>query len=442
MKGIIDINIKHKDGSTEIRHEHNVVFDIPALLLKKSFEHPEISRAFDTQYAYDTGAYNLSGYFKYFGLSEDTMNLESPEFRPIALNGKSSSATNWWESVPTITKNDKSLIVQSTWTVSQALTLKSIGFLDNDYPGRSILKFLSDATNDRFAYVMDGKLYMPYFNSSLNGCNIADLKLSNFKFTNPCMGGLLNSEPPVQSTIPYKLANSDERAAYTNTTFKLSTTQYPRSGSGYARLCIFNKTNLSTPLRYFDLSQFSGIYKPSDSSYNKSLRIMNTGTKNYLLQFYSSGGTMVSNAWQIPDEPIAEDASIPLVSSNFMNGVWPSGYLSSAPSSRVVGNYVLFYDTRSGIDSWLCVRINDDLTVYAYKGLASKMANFEIYYGELCHLSLEDSGLELYSDGVGSYPSYMRERYRIHNKTAANFSTPIVLAEGDVLTVSYKIEVS
>ena len=44
MKGTIDINITRKDGTTEHRQEQNVVFDIPALVLKKSLEYPEISR--------------------------------------------------------------------------------------------------------------------------------------------------------------------------------------------------------------------------------------------------------------------------------------------------------------------------------------------------------------------------------------------------------------
>ena len=42
MKGTIDINITRKDGTTEHRQEHNVVFDIPTLVLKKSLEYTEV----------------------------------------------------------------------------------------------------------------------------------------------------------------------------------------------------------------------------------------------------------------------------------------------------------------------------------------------------------------------------------------------------------------
>lgn len=442
MKGIVDINIKRKDGTTEHRREHNVVFDIPALVLKKSLEYPEISRTIDSQYASSRSFVNLDNYFKYFGLSEDTMNLEKPEFRPVALAGKYSGATKWWESVPTITKNDKSLVVQNTWTVQQALTLKSIGFLDSNYPGNNIISFITDyVTNSRgYVHIMDGKLYASYLNTTYRGCAIADLKLSNFKFTNQYMGGLMGSYSEyVIHTIPYPLANPNERAAYTNTTFEKGVQQYPYDT--YTRLCIYDKSNLDTPLRYFDLSQFSGVYQPNSSSYRRAIRIINTGTKNYLVQFYSSGGTMFSNAWQIPDEPIAEDASIPLVSSNFMNNAWPSGYSSSYPQCAVIGNYV-FIPLGSG--KYCVVRVNDDLSVYAYKGLATELYYSEYLNGYFCHMPLSDSGLQISLGRVGSsWPSsFDSPGYFLYNSTAANFSTPITLAEGDVLTISYKIEVA
>ena len=441
MKGIIDINIKRKDGTTEYRREHNVVFDIPALAIKKSLEYPEISRTLDSQYVHSSSFVNLDNYFKYFGLSEDTMNLEKPEFRPVALAGKYSSATKWWESVPTITKSDKSLVVQNTWTVQQALTLKSIGFLDSNAPGNNIIGFITDyVTNSRgYVHVMDGKLYTSYLGTTYRGCAIANLKLSNFKFTNQYMGGLLGDAYAYAiHTIPYPLANPNERAAYTKTTFEKGVQQYPYDT--YTRLCIYDKSNLDTPLRYFDLSQFSGVHQPNSSSYRRAIRIINTGTKNYLVQFYSSGGTMVSNAWQIPDEPIAEDASIPLASSNFMDNAWPSGYVRSYPACWVIGNY-MFIPLDSG--KYCLVRVNDDLSVYAYKGLAT-----ELYYGDspsgyFCHMPLSDSGLQIAFERVGSWPSsFNSSGYRLYNSTAANFSTPITLAEGDVLTISYKIEVA
>lgn len=441
MKGTIDVQIKHKDGSTETRHEHNVVFDIPALALKKSFEYPEISRTLSSQYVYNESFWKLDNYFKYFGLSEDTMNLEEPEFRPVALTGKYSNATQWWESVPTITKNDKSLVVQNTWTVQQALTLKSIGFLDSNYPGHNIIAFITDyVTNSTgYVHVMDGKLYASYLQTSFRGCVTADLKLSNFKFTNQYMGGLLgDSHEYARHTIPYPLANPNERAAYTNTTFEKSTQQYPYDA--YTRLCIYDKSNLDTPLRYFDLSQFSGMYQPSSSSYRQGIRIINTGTKNYLVQFYSSGGTMFSNAWQIPDEPIAGDASIPLASSNFMDNAWPSGYSSSYPKCGVIGNYVLI---PLGSGKYFLVRVNDDLSVYAYKGLATDLyySNSPNFY--FCHMPLSDSGFQINLGRLNAWPDrFDNPGYLLYNSTAANFSTPIELAEGDVLTVSYKIEVA
>lgn len=441
MKGTIDINIKRKDGTTEHRKEHNVIFDIPALAIKKSLEHPEISRILTSQYVYKDSFVSLDSYFRYFGLSEDTMNLEEPEFRPIALYGKYSNATQWWENVPTITKNDKSLIVQSTWTAQQALTLKSIGFLDSSSPGSNILEFITDyVTNSTgYAHLMDGRLYASYLNTTYRGCVTANLKLSNFKFTNKYLGGLLGSGTEYSlSVIPYPLANPEERAAYTKTTFEKGVQQYPYDT--YTRLCIYDKSNLDTPLRYFDLSQFSGMYLPDSSSHFRGIRIINTGTKNYLVRFYSSAGTMVSNAWQIPDEPIAEDASIPLASSNFMDNAWPSGYSDSYPKCIVIGNYVFLpFDS----NNYFCVRIDDDLGVYTYKGLASKLYYSGYLNHYFCHMPLSDSGFQIGFGRLSQWPSaFNSNTYSLYNSTAANFSDPITLAEGDVLTISYKIEVA
>lgn len=95
MKGTIDINITRKDGTTEHRQEQNVVFDIPALVLKKSLEHPEISRVLQNGALTLSSAYNPASFFDYFGLSEDTMDLTAPAFRPIALRCIGGTASKW-----------------------------------------------------------------------------------------------------------------------------------------------------------------------------------------------------------------------------------------------------------------------------------------------------------------------------------------------------------
>lgn len=447
MKGTIDINITRKDGTTEHRQEHNVVFDIPAIALKNSLEHPEISRVFQGGVAYYSDAYDPGAAFNYFGLSEDTMDLTAPAFRPIALRCMSGTATQWYNSAVTRTVEDKKVTVQATWTAQSALTLKSIGFLSSSAPGYSILQFVMDYDGS-YTHLFDGHLYPRryYFPSnrdtySVGGATIYDLKLSDFKFTNRYLGGLHGTENPTKvHIIPYELANPNERAAFTSETFEKCQYQYAyyySSSQYYKRLCIYNKNDVETPLRYFDLSQFEGAI--TSNSYLNSFFIVNTGTKNYLIQIVTSNSTNYRNIWQIPDAAVEEGASIPLLSSQSLNDAL-SDVTVTLSSVIVVGNYVLIM-LSSGY-RW--IQISDDLSVKTYNGYAAHQtypsSGFQLSTG-FRYVSKNESGINLCTFSSSSmYLSNPNVYYT--NSTAANFSTPIVLAEGDVLTVSYKIEVA
>ena len=447
MKGTIDINITRKDGTTERWQEHNVVFDIPAIALKQSLEHPEISRVFQGGVAYYSEAYNLKNEFQYFGLSEDTMNLTAPEFRPIALRCMSGTASKWYNSATTRTVEDKKITVQATWTAQSALTLKSIGFLSNS-PGYDILNFVSDL-NGGHNHLLDGHLYPYIYYNPVNdssrstyGTGIYDLNLSNFKFTNNFLGGLKGKEDPTKTyVIPYELANSNERAAFTSTSFEKSPYQYSAywsysSGTVYYnRLCIYNKNDVETPLRYFDLSQFEGAV---NTNYSYSFFIVNTGTKNYLMQVITKNSTKHVNVWQIPDAAVEASASIPLLSSQSLTDAFAG--VATLNYMIVIGNYVLIM-VQGG---WYWVQISDDLSAKTYSGYAAHQtapSNALSSYPRFRYVSKSESGVQLCTYSSSSmYLSNPSVFYT--NSTAANFSTPITLAEGDVLTVSYKIEVA
>lgn len=450
MKGTIDINITRKDGATEHRQEHNVVFDIPALVLKKSLEYPEVSRVFQGGVVPYSETYDPSKSFQYFGLSEDTMDLTAPAFRPIALRCISGTASKWYESATTRTVEDKKITVQATWTAQKALTLKSIGFLHSGYPGSSILTFFNNEHYSSYTtHLYDGHLYPIRWYSptagedkSTNGASIYDLKLSDFKFTNRWLGGLHGTENLTKvHVIPYELANPDERAAFTDTAFAKSPSQYSTSqyfsGTGtvyYNRLCIYNKNDVETPLRYFDLSQFEGaLWSP----YSSSFFIVNTGTKNYLIQIIKSNNTNYRNVWQIPDAAVEASASIPLLSSQSLNDAL-TDVTDSVNGVLVAGNYVALL--LPGGFRW--VQISDDLSVKTYSGYSAEQPRPSTVTTtpQYRYISKNESGVHLASDA--SSGMYLPGYSFYTNSTAANFSTPIELAEGDVLTVSYKIEVA
>ena len=464
MKGTIDINITRKDGTTEHRQEQNVVFDIPTFVLKKSLEYPEISRVLQGGAVTLNSAYNPASFFNYFGLSEDTMDLTAPAFRPIALRCVGGTASNWYDSAITRTVEDKKITVQATWTAQSALTLRSIGFLG---PGldNTILYFASgnysttSSNNYRTTFnLLDGHLYRPSYKTEYYGpTSVVDLKLSNFKFSNT-LGGLISmNDVPIPYVIPYALANSDERAAFTSAENVKSKEQVPITTSN--RLCIYNKNNVDAPLRYFDLSQFEGINTTNTYALNNTF-IINTGTKNYLIQinYESSTQSYSRKAWQIPDAAIDAGATIPLASSTFLDTAM-SGITHSSLRLHIIGNYVIFANTSNDYSSYSCVKISDDLSVQTYNGSAAAMGYTNSTIPSFYHyLSASESGfnfaayMSTYSAGdFSSLKSTLNittslssgdSRVLIPNYTAANFSTPIELAEGDVLTVSYKIEVA
>ena len=87
-------------------------------------------------------------------------------------------------------------------------------------------------------------------------------------------------------------------------------------------------------------------------------------------------------------------------------------------------------------------KVDDALTVTQYHGHSSKDVPSQ---QSTPYLSLKDTGITywLTNDSTGKWnTSYSSFSIGFWNTTAANFSTPIELAEGDVLTVSYKIEVA
>ena len=95
MKGIIDVQIKHKDGSIETRHEHNVVFDLQALATKSFYNQPygAMTGHLRDKHIWPT-TYNV------FSLSTLELDLTKPSVAIPALNSISSGSSNVWYTAP------------------------------------------------------------------------------------------------------------------------------------------------------------------------------------------------------------------------------------------------------------------------------------------------------------------------------------------------------
>ena len=429
MKGTIDVQIKHKDGSIETRHEHNVVFDLPALVLKHHLEMPDWMHVLcGNSMNPGMGSSPLQGY-SLFGLSEDEFSLTRPEYRPFALIGVSSNATQWYQSVPSRVLSGKSITLQESWTIGAAITLRGIAMYNGSLP---------QLYNSYSMKYLDGSLYCVYVGNSYSPTYYqkADFSMDIFSYNNPRANGFASSDNDVThcsiGCLPYVLANPAERIAFLGSDGARS--QYPTS-SRNTTLAVYKYPDDNTLLRSFKLSQFTGLV---GGSYN-DVFVMNTGTKNYLfevIKINSESSSLISSitVWQIPDTAIADTETIAPIKTDFLSEFWPTtaGYAYSP--NCIIGNYLKMFDN--------LFKVDDALTVTQYHGHSSKDVPSQ---QSTPYLSLKDTGITywLTNDSTGKWnTSYSSFSIGFWNTTAANFSTPIELAEGDVLTVSYKIEVA
>lgn len=422
MKGTIDVQIKHKDGSIETRHEHNVVFDIPAEVMKKVIQIPILGlrywyyRQLGVDSVYD---YIVPG----FSLCEDTADLTRPKYLPRSLTTATGTSSKWYISPMTRIVNDKNITAQASWTLGEAMTLKSIRILGNYIPDEN--------RGSRFFNVIDDSSTLHAAGTGNNGKR---LSITDFKFTNSVNMMRLIPYSDLDSSnhayvtdyiyYLYPLAN-DERFAFVNNTNNGNPLGFS-SGSAVS----FYGTNLTTAkiqiynsstgdmVREFPFSQFSGLTSITNVTYY--VFVVNTGTKNILIR--TRGGSTTEDPhikyWQIPDTSTQD--TIPTVDITFPDnfGKYPQ---------VILDNYIVYGSNGSGS----VFKLNDDLSVTTYKGYVNGRLSWstDSYYP---FGYLPTGMVFLIDDATVRYP----------NLTAANFSTPIELAEGDVLTVSYKIEVS
>lgn len=428
MRGIIDVQIKHKDGSIETRHEHNVVFDLPALVQKYLAVTPIRALMGSGQFP------DLPQSITSFALSEDLADLTKPAYRPMALKTQSGSSSSWWISGQTRTVTDKAITIQGTWTIQEAMTLKSAFMLGNFFPTVSAISRV-DSIIDEY-----GTYQESYYTRNCS----KKLTSTDYKCTNTYFGRLISASEITSSDgvylkdekavayYRYPLANSNERyrivmndgtpVSYYWSNYKIEPT---------CTLQIINpETNTIT--RTFLLSQFTGFTKASEYS---EVIVIHSETKNWLIQPASS---TVCRIWQIPDTA-TEDPIAPL-SETFSPNLY--GKIQCVVGSYfTVGSQVSStYSSRGSLHT--VYRLTDDGTTVSYNGASGTNREGNSTDSYVCPRRHMFDGLfiRLNSSAISSGLSTNSVYYT--NVTASNFSAPITLAEGDVLTVSYKIEVA
>lgn len=435
MKGTIDITIKRKDGTIEKRQEHNVAFDLPAFTIKEYLKSNILPI-----YAGAVYLSVLKNSYQAISLSEEERDLTKPSWRPRALRTiTSGSSSVWHTTLASATNNGKKRTVTAAWTMPDdegfSLTLKSIAF-DNPYnmsnrgykssdSGRTVPLFVKDIgliyPDSDSPYKYAGKKYhksdFSFDNGYYSGLDTAELTSSNRTYM-PYSMNLMKTVGGVQQRT------QDGRFAFTDSNGGISNVLVPNNVLT-DKLVIFDDTTEQQVLS-FPLSQFSN-YVANKYAY---VYVINTGTKNWLFQYDSS--INASRIWQIPDTQTS--AAIAPTSETFMQGINPDSYY--AQKTGIIGNYI--------ISNNIAYRIDEDLTVTTFHGeeKGNTSSKYNVGY-------LDKDYVQYYSfSPVGNANSYTYSTSSgnslipyFANLTASNFSTPITLAAGDVLSVSYSISV-
>lgn len=445
MKGTIDIQIKRKDGSIENRREHNIVFDIPALMLKQFTEQP-LRLLFG-----GIPSIRIPATINWFNMSSELEDLTAPRWRPCVLYTTGSTSSVWHTAPITRIVEAKKITMSASWTIGEPLTIRSI-----NVPGTSY------STGSTTSLWVDKYGVLCY----LSGGNMLQrvLSPSDYSFTNTSFSGLYpgykssdnyysqltsNTGEPMYFEH-YPLANPAERFIYyiPSTGKSSSSTNTSSSGQfGYAPMSggdvgirIVDHATRAT-LREFPLSQFENA---TISPQQYQFVVIHSETKNWLLRssYHTENNTAThfTRIWQIPDTATTE--TIPCFSENFASDVLSSGYITPRVD-EIMDNYmcIAHSDASYANESWY--KITDEGTLIPLHGGAKKFKRSNEYIRRIYDTGVLRVGS--YNEGRSSPSTFSGGFYGAvyyPRLTAANFSTPIELAEGDVLTVSYKIEVS
>ena len=426
MKGTTDITIKRKDGTVEKRQEHNIAFDLPALTIKEYLKNPALCIFEDTVLLG-----SMINNFMQMKLSEEESDLAKPSWRPSALYASNGGSASTYTAVGTILNEGKKRTVTAAWTMPSdegfSLTLKSIQFVNNN---NSFPEKYRSSSDGKGYGVCDGVLA----NNSKESSVCYKLDKSDFSFNNSFFGGLAVDQSfsnmqkichPYRMNLTKEVGGVQQRTLDGRFGFAYQD-QYPSylyPSSSNSTIAIVDATTNQVILR-FPVTQFTN-FNSSNAYYTW---VINTGTKNWLFQYDSS--INASRIWQIPDTQTSD--SIAPTSETFLQGVaikTISGN-SSEQGAYIIGNYI--------INNHIVYKISDGLTVTTYKGVSSETektaSETSMRYLDKDYLnwSIQYSGNSAFY--IGAIPYFA-------NLTASNFSTPITLNAGDVLSVSYSISV-
>lgn len=432
MKGTAYIVVKDKYGNIKTNMtEHNIITDT-----FKNQMQVWLNGADKYQYngnfpKADENYFN--GIFLHETTVADDKDLQIPCFIG-AQAAKTNSSNVQYSAVNSHEASDTKISNTWTWTIDKAYTIKSLTLHDNDFANRLNAQANSPYTTQ--IWKMNATKWFKCGAASDSQAAFCS-EQTGLKYLCKKYGNFVN----LYDYWPLMPLYNNEVAL-----FSYSTTQVSFSSSA-RKIYIYDKNDVenyatATPKRSFNISQFSGM--PASGTNTSNFAIIPTEHGDYLTYFKNSTELVV---YAIP-RTSTEETIQPIQTITTTR-------VRNAPFVLFGKTCVFMASTRGTIDiSFL--RIDYDTSTSA------PVLNYkEITLNNSCPATFSSGGggrycpllfyAETQSEVVNPYITEFQSRSdnftnlyctTWHNHTILNLSTPISLAEGDVLTVSYTISVA
>lgn len=434
MKGTAHIVVKDKYGKikTDVT-EHNIITDT-----FKNQMQAWLNGAYKYQYNGSfpkADEYYFNGIFLHETTVADDKDLQIPCFIG-SQTAKSNTSNVQYSAAGSHEASDTKISSTWTWTADKAYTIKSLTLHDNDFANR--LNARANYTEltqiwklNANKWLRCGRAYDNYSSKTVFCSEQTSLKYLCKKY-----GNFVNVSDTNQ--WPFMPLYNNEVAL-----FSYSTTEIVFS-SAIKKIYIYDKNDIenyatATPKRSFNISQFSGAPDGGISTFG--VAIIPTEHGDYLAYTKNSTELIV---YAIP-RTATEETIQPIQTITITR--------SRSGPYMLFGKTCVFMDNYDGTKNASFLRIDYDTSTSApvinYKEITLNNNSPDLYSNGMPYcpiLFYAETQSEVVNPYIAEYQGtkdeYTKTYYTAwHNHTILNLSTPITLAAGDVLSVSYSISV-
>lgn len=449
MKGTAHIVVKDKYGNIKTNvTEHNTITDAFKNRVQAWLNGIEKYQTFDSKGKFPTTS---TEYFNGIFVNEATIADDKDIPIPAFIGGqvaKANASNNMYSAASTHTADDTKIQSTWAWTADKAYTIKSIA-LKNGLFANSFQSLQESWGNTDVAMVL-----------KLNSNKVL---LTGNSYQWQCFGELKNRVKTVTKNYGNLVKASSSYLKffplYSNEIALLSSsTSAPETGGSVYKIYIFDKNDITnystaTPKRSFAITQFDGLVNYS----TLSLAIIPTEQADYL--FFSKSATELF-VYKIPRSVTEE--TIPKLQTITTTRkyecpyalygrtlLWPKSKGSNNSPEKKCALIRVDYDTASSTETITYKEIEANGGTPSNESYNPSNYTPRLYYLETATEVVNPYVVEAQDatgQQVSSDQTILNEPcYGIspiwHNSTILNLSTPISLAAGDVLTVSYTISV-